>query len=135
MDLTTIRGRIKMIEDLEGENHTAREMLKSALENDQEYTDLNEQAKEMSKTRKQAKNRVLSAPEIQSTAEDIKSNQDEIKTLREILSAELAEYYNKNKTDEIEGADGEPRKFKVIVKLLPRRQSYDKRDSFGQYSK
>lgn len=119
MDIATIRNRIKMIEELEEENSVSKELLKSALENDATYTEVAREAKEVLSKRKKIKDEIYSQSENEKVVEDIKANKEEIDTLQEILSAELAEYYTREKTDEIEDAKGAKRKFKVIVKLLP----------------
>lgn len=107
-----------MIEDLEAENRTLKDLLKSELENSEVYQVTLAKAKEAIGTRRQAKERVLAKPECEKTVSDIKANSEEISTLREILSAELADYYEKNKTDEIVGPDGQQRKFKITVRLV-----------------
>jgi len=119
MDISTIRNRIKMIDELEDENRVSKELLKSALENDVTYTEAAREAKEVLSKRRRIKDEIYSQTENEKVVEDIKANKEEIDTLQEILSAELAEYYTREKTDEIEDAKGAKRKFKVIVKLLP----------------
>ena len=119
MNITTIRQRIRMIEELEGENRVSKELLKSALENDAQYTEVARETKEALSKRRRIKDEIYSQSENEKVVEDIKANKEEIDTLQEILSAELADYYAREKTDEIEDAKGTKRKFKVIVKLLP----------------
>jgi len=108
-----------MIEELEAENKTLKDLIKSELENSESYQAAAAKAKTAIGERRGAKDRVLAKPECEKTVSDIKANNEEISTLREILSAELADYYEKNKTDEIAGPDGQQRKFKIIVKLVP----------------
>ena len=119
MEISTIRNRIKMIEELEEENRASKELLKSVLENDATYTEAAREAKEALSKRKRIKDEICSQSENEKVVEDIKANKEEIDTLQEILSAELAEYYTKEKTDEIEDSSGAKRKFKITVKLLP----------------
>jgi len=120
MDMSAIRNRIKMIEDLEAENRASNELLKSALDNEPAYTDVAKEAKEILARRKRIKEEVLGQVGNEKVVEDIKANKEEISTLLEILSAELAEYYTKEKTDEIEDSSGQKRKFKVLVRLMPK---------------
>jgi len=134
MDLKTIRERIRMIEDLEEENRVSKELINSALENNSEYEQSNEAVKETSKIKKNIKDQIMAEEANKNTLEDIKINREEIKTLKEILSAELAEFYTKNKTDEIQDASGQTRKFKITVRLLPKGKN-ENRDSYGRYSK
>jgi hypothetical protein len=134
MDLEMIRTRMAQIEDLEAEVKKAKELLKSELENDEPYRDAVQKAKEATAQRKQLKEMVFASNNNQSMLEDIKADTEEINTLKEILSAELFEYYGQKKTDEIQDKNGQMRKFKVTVKLLPARDSYDKRDFEGRYA-
>lgn len=117
MDLTTIQTRIRMIEELEAENKTLKDMLKSELENNEDYCAAHAQAKEAITKRRVAKEKAFSDPGCEKSIMDIKANNEEIATLREILSTELTEYYSKEGTDKIIGHDGRPRKFKITVRL------------------
>lgn len=119
MDTSTIRNRIKMIDDLEAENKTSKDLLKSALENDGSYVEAAREAKEALSKRKRIKDTIYSQVENKKVVEDIRANVEEIETLQEILSTELANYYATAKTDNIEDAQGTKRKFKIIVKLMP----------------
>ena len=127
MDIATIQKRIDTLEKLEAEVKTSKEMLNGELDNEEEYVQASEENKAAVTKRKQIKDQILSRGANQKILIDIKENQEEIQTLKEILSAELMEYYQKNNTDEV----GD-RKFKVSVRLLPRKGEY--RNNFGQYS-
>jgi hypothetical protein len=127
MDIGTIQNRIKMIEDLEKENRVFKELIDSELENDEEYIESTKLAKEKALERKRAKDKILSKEGMQKTLSDMKANQEEVNTLREILSVELVDFYQKNKIDEIQDANGVLRKFKLSVKLLPQKGIFDDR--------
>jgi hypothetical protein len=127
MDIGTIQNRIKMIEDLEKENRIFKELINSELENDEEYIESTKAAKEKALERKRAKDKILSKEGMQKTLSDMKANQEEISTLQEILSVELVDFYEKNKIDEIQDANGVLRKFKLSVKLLPQKGIFDDR--------
>jgi len=118
MDLIQTRKRIEQVETLTGELKIAREMLKAELENDPSYVEAAEEAKLAAEKKKSLRNAVLAEPSAAGVVADIKEKQEELSTLQEILSAELYEVYEQNKTDQIEGADGAPRKFKVFAKLV-----------------
>lgn len=135
MDLSVIQKRIAELEKLQEENRISREMLKGELENEMPYLEAVEEVKAAVVKRKQIKDEILSKGANQEVVVNIKNNQEEIKTLRDILSAELAQLYSEQKIDEVTDASGETRKFKVNVKLLPKRATYDQRNAFGQYSK
>jgi hypothetical protein len=125
MEISTIRKRISMIEDLEEENRKSKELLKSALDNDAEYQEAAREAKEVLSKRRRIKEKIMEEPGNKKVVEDIKANKEEIETLQEILSAELVDYYAKNKTDQIEDSNGEQRKFKLVVKLLPKNSNLE----------
>lgn len=117
MDISVIRDRIRMIEELEKDNKVSKEMVKSELEADSDYVDAVKEGKEINAKKKRLKDTILGREGIQKTVFDIKANDEEIATLREILSAELIEFYQEKKTDEIEDAQGVKRKFKFAVRL------------------
>lgn len=119
MDIATIQNRIKMIEDLEKENRTLKEMLESELDSDETYKNAHKTAKEAISARRQVKERIFGKPECERTISDVKANNEEISTLKEIIATELTEYYEKNKTNKILGPDGQERKFKISVRFVP----------------
>ncbi len=121
MDISSIQKRIKMIEDLEGENRTLKDVIDSQLEADGVYQEAAKEAKQKALEKKSARDRVLSDPGNQKTVSDIKANQEEISTLKEILSTELVDFYSKSKQDEIDDGSGVARKFKFSVKIMPRK--------------
>lgn len=133
MDLEMIRTRMSQIDELEEENRKAKELMKDQLENDETFQDANIKSKEALKEKRRIKDSVLA--ESQNLIEDIRANNEEISTLKEILSAELVDYYNQKKTDEIADKTGETRKFKIIVRVMPQKSTYDKRDIEGKYTK
>lgn len=134
MDMSAIQKRIDLLEKYQEEVKNAKEMLNGELENSLEYIQATEEAKEAAEKRKKIKEEILAAGPNQKLVADIKSNTEEINTLKEILSAELIEVYQENKSDIFNDSNGEPRKFKVSVRLLPKRVSYESRDSFGKYT-
>jgi len=127
MDIATIQKRIETLEKIEQEVKTSKEMLNGELENEEEYVQATEETKAAVTKRKQIKDQILARGGNQKILIGIKENQEEIQTLKEILSAELMEFYQKNQTDEV----GD-RKFKVSVRLLPRKGEY--RNNFGEYA-
>lgn len=133
MELATIQKRISELEKLQEEVKIAREMLKGELENDQNYLEAVEQVKAMVQKRKQIKDEILALGPNQEVVANIKTNQEEISTLRDILSAELTEIFQENDTDEIADETGATRKFVVLAKLLPKRS--ERRNQEGQYTK
>jgi len=133
MDLSVIKERISIIEKLEQDNKKSKELLNSALENDKAYTQVADEAKSAARKKKELRDAIYIQEGNAKLAEDIRENLDEIKTLREILSVELMSFYEKNKTDEITDSDGEKRKFKFNVKLMPKGAKTDERDDLGRF--
>ncbi|MFA7253726.1 MAG: hypothetical protein WC107_04170 [Patescibacteria group bacterium] len=127
MDIATIQKRIEQLEKLEQEFKINKEMLKGELENEVTYLEVAEEVKAAVQKRKQIKDEILSKGPNQEVVSNIKSTQEEIGTLKEILSAELTEIYRENQTDEIAG-----RKFKINAKLLPKKGEF--RNDYGQFT-
>jgi len=125
----TIRKRIETLDKLQEENRINKEMLKGELENDLAYLETVEQVKAASQKRKELKQAILDKGPNQEIVASIKDNQEEISTLREILSVELMDFYQKTKSEEIAG-----RRFVFSAKILPKGVN-EKRDVLGKYSK
>lgn len=130
----TVPRRIEQIETLEKENREARLMLKESLENDPIYLESIEEVRSATLKRQKIKNAILAKNENQKIQAGVKENIEELGTLRDILSLELMKIYQEKQTDEIVDQFGEPRKFKIFAKLLPRKKRYDERDEEGKYS-
>lgn len=121
MESTTIQNRIDLLEKLQGEIKVAKDALKAELENDAQYVEESLQTKEAMARKKKAKDTVFANESCQKLLEEIRSNNEEIAILNEILATELMEVYQEKKTNEIEDANGDSRKFILSVKILPKR--------------
>jgi hypothetical protein len=128
MNLETVQKRIEQLEKLEEEVRISKEMLKGELENEVAYLEVTEEMKAVGQKRKGIKDEILGRGPNQEVVATIKENVEEITTLKEILSAELMQVYQENNTDQILD-----RKFKVMVKLLPKKGKFENRNGFGQY--
>lgn len=133
MDIAIIQKRLKTLEEHEVNIKNAREMLKGELDNSPEYQNAVEEAKEANDKKKRIKDEILSKGPNQKLLLEVKENTEEILTLKEILSAELIQIHDEEKSDSITDANGEVRKFKVVAKILPKNGSYQSRDSWGKY--
>lgn len=133
MDVSQIQKRIGMLEKISKEVKDAREMLKEELENDLAYTEAYEEAEAANTKKKRVKEEILGRGPNLKISEDIKANNEELKTLKEILSAELTQVWGENQIDEITDHNGEVRKFQVGAKLLPRKGSGFDRDGEGKF--
>lgn len=133
MDIETIRKRITLLEKYKKENRDAKEMLKGELENDAAYMEALSEAEAANAKKKRIKEEILSRGSNSKLALEMKNNNEEISVLKDILSAELMEVYKEEGTDEISDADGDSRKFKVVVTLLPKGAKGQDRDNLGKY--
>jgi len=133
MDIAIIQKRLKTLEEHEVNIKNAREMLKGELDNSPEYQNAVEEAKEANDKKKRIKDEILSKGPNQKLLLEVKENTEEISTLKEILSAELIQIHDEEKSDSITDANGEVRKFIVLAKILPKNGSYQSRDSWGKY--
>lgn len=129
MDTSAIQKRIDQLDKLVEEVRVQREMLKGEMENDDSYLEAAEAVKMAVAKRKGIRDEIIGKGANQEIVSNMKNNTEEITTLREILSAELFEFYQENKTEMVAG-----RKLKIAVKLLPKNSNSEKRNGFGQYS-
>lgn len=134
MELSTIHKRLTEVENYKQENKVAREALKNEMENNTAYLEACEEVKAATEKRKRIKSEILAQDETQKILIDINENKVELETLEEILSAELVEYHQENKTDEIEDAEGEKRQIKIVAKVMPKKKQWDDRDFEGKYA-
>jgi len=121
MNIATIQRRIEIIAEYEKEMKTAKEMLKSELDNDESFTKATEEYKQTVQKRKRIKDEILNRPDNKKLVDEIKHNSEEVSSLREILSTELIDLYQKNKTDQIEDGKGNHLQVVFSAKLKPSR--------------
>jgi len=117
---TTVPRRIGLIEKYQEEIRIAKETLKVELEDSPEYKEAEVAAKEANQKKKRIKDEIWGRPGNQSLRDDIRINLEEIATLQEILSTELMQIFQEKNTDEVPDESGEPRKFKITAKLMPK---------------
>ncbi len=130
MEETTIQNRIGLMERLEQEIKVAKDALKAECENDAVFVEESLQAKEANARKKAARDKVFANESCQKILDNIKANAEETSILKEILATELMEVYQEKKTNEIQDAEGESRKFVLSVKILPKRANLAKK-KFG----
>lgn len=134
MGLEQVYKRIEAIENLQLEIKNAKEILKGELENEDIYREAIEEANSANSKKKRIKDEILGKGSNQKLVSEVKDNQEELATLRDILSAELMEVYKESDTDEFTDMNGNVRKFTFQVKLLPKGDRGDSRDSYGKYA-
>ena len=123
MEIDQIRARIAELEKNQAETKTAKAAIKQQLDNDAEYIQASEEAKKANLKKKQVKDMIMALPENQKYAEEIRNNNQDLSVLRDILSAELLDYYQKSQKEEFLDDDGKIRKFKIQAKLASDKQN------------
>lgn len=117
-----IKRKILQIEELKDTGRTYKEMIDSYLENDEEYSRLDLQAKEAAKAKNAKKKNLLELNEIKSTADKYKENQLELKEIRQSLSNDLNQFQKLSGASEIELEAGDLRQIVYVAKLVKRAQ-------------
>jgi len=95
-----------------------KEMMESALLNNEAYRTAAEKAKESAKEKGKAKMNVMADPANKQLDEKIKDLSQENKELVAAQSEYLREYARLSGTNEIEGEDGEVREIIYVAKLV-----------------
>ncbi len=95
-----------------------KEMLESALLNDEPYRLAAEKAKETAKEKGKAKLNVMQNSATKQIADKVKDMTQENKELAAAQSEYLREYARLSGTNEIEGDDGEVREIIYVAKLV-----------------
>lgn len=113
-----IKTNIANIDKGKAELKKQREMLTSALENDETYRLHNEEAKKTAKTKAQTKYQIMQQPTNKALAEKVKDLSVEIKDADAALSDYLREYQRLSGANEIETDDGEVREIVYVARLV-----------------
>lgn len=111
--IENLKKRFATLEKIKEELRAERELLKAEIENSAEYLQLSEEIKAIKARQEQlTENNSI----IQDIKEKIKEANQEYTEIKEILSAELVNYYRENNDDQIE-ADGKIYRIKVTAKI------------------
>lgn len=113
-----IKTNITTLDRNKSELKKLKEMLESALLNDEPYKLAAEKAKEAAKEKGKAKLQVLENQATRQVADKIKDMTTENKELMQAQSEYLREYARLSGTSEIETEDGEVREIIYIAKLV-----------------
>ncbi len=113
-----IKTHITGIEKRREELKTHKEMLSSALGNDEAYKEAEEKAKEAAKVKSALKAQIMKQPANAQLGEKTKELALEIKEMDAALSEYLREYQRMSGVNEIEGEDGQVREIIYIAKLV-----------------
>ena len=115
---STIKSHLAQIDKNKAELKSQREMLESALGNDETYRTHAEAAKKAAKVKSQTKFQILQLPANKQLLEKVKSLAAETKELNDALSDYLREYQRMSGSNEIETDDGDVREIIYIAKLV-----------------
>lgn len=113
-----IKTNLSAIERNKAELKKLKEMLESALVNDETYRIVAQKAKDAAKEKGKAKAAVMQNPATKQLDEKVKDLAAETKELHQAQSEYLREYAKLSGTNEIEGEDGEVREIIYIAKLV-----------------
>lgn len=114
----TIKNHISLIDKNKAELKKQREMLESALLNDETYRLHSEEVKKAAKTKAQTKFQIMQLPANKGFADKVKELSAQTKELDTALSDYLREYMRMSGTNEIETDEGEVREIIYIAKLI-----------------
>ncbi len=115
--MSSTTKRIAIIEKLKTEAKELKNMIDDTLENSDEYRELKEQKKHMTREYNLVKDQILNEPKTAKLKEKMKETAKELREEREILSQELAVHFSKVGKSEIEMPDGKVYKFKFSATL------------------
>lgn len=119
----TIKNHISLIDKNKAELKKQREMLESALLNDETYRLHSEEAKKAAKTKALTKYQIMQLPANKGLADKVKELASQNRELDSALSDYLREYMRMSGTNEIETDDGEVREIIYVAKLVKKKSS------------
>jgi hypothetical protein len=106
------------LNDLSYEVKEQQAMLDEILENDQEFQDIDKEAKKQAKLKTTARQKALNTPSAKTTIDKLKETRSQIKELKVALSDYLSQYVALSGTRQIEGPDGVVRQIIYTAKLV-----------------
>ena len=113
-----IKTNITTIDRNKAELKKQREMLNSALENDETYREHAQKAKETAKVKAATRHQIMQQPANKALAERVKELAAEIKDADGALSDYLREYQRISGSNEIETDDGVVREIVYVARLV-----------------
>jgi hypothetical protein len=117
MDSTAIQKRLEMLEKVEADYKTKKEMLQDALRSDEELIALEDKVKDAKQRFMSQKQALLNEPEYRKMVADMKDMAIEIKDTKKLLGDELLAYFMKNNTLEYIDPSGAKRRFMVSARF------------------
>ena len=119
LDLTTlINDYDKTMIELKAQLKEQKKMVKDAFEGDQEYHELSEKSKELTRQKNAIKQRIMKTPAVETVMVKVKDLQAELNDMEDKLSGYLQEYQRVAGTNVIEAPDGELRQIVPVYRLV-----------------
>lgn len=123
MDLSQIAKRTSQIDELTEKIKEQKGMLKAELDNDEAFAEISEKVKDLSEQKKALREQILAKEVNQQIYFECEENSEELKTLKEILTVELVEYYRKNNSNEFLDSHGVKRQFVLKAHLAKKKEN------------
>lgn len=117
-----IERHIQQTDDLKQKIKTVSESMKSMLENDTQLSEVEAEAREVSKKVLERKRSIGESPEFRSFRAKIGEMKDELKELEESLNTHLLSYYQQTGVKTVDMAGGGQREFRIVAKVLPQKK-------------
>lgn len=115
-----IRNHNRQLLEVKENFKKLNEMLKSYLENDDEYREASEAAKNASAKKSAIKQRLLSRPEANNIPAKLEEVKDQKRELEEGLSYYLTQFQQLSGTNEFEDENGDLKQIVYVAKLVKR---------------
>lgn len=121
-----IKNNLSTLDSNKAELKKLRDMMNSALTNDETYRLHEEEAKKAAKQKGATKAQIMKLPANAELAKKVQDMSQGIKEMDEALSDYLKEYQRMSGSNEIEDNDGEVREIKYVAKLVKRSSKFVK---------
>lgn len=113
-----IKSHIASLDRLQEEKKKLADMVSDGLNNDANFKELSDKAKEATKAKSQTRQQIMNRPGVIEFVNKLKNIQSEIKEKSMSLSDYLLEYQKMAGVNQVEGYDGEVREIIQIAKLV-----------------
>ena len=120
MSIEIIQKRLKIINDLQAEINKSKQVYDETLENNPIYQEVQMKEEEVKKIKEASKEKVEKVkenPTLKGINNQIKELKEELKSNKEALSQELADYYRESGSMEIIDLDGNTKHIRFSAKL------------------
>jgi hypothetical protein len=113
-----IKSHIASLDRLKEEKKKLQEMVADGLNNDVNFKELSDKAKEATKAKSQARQQIMNRPGVIEFVNKLKNIASEIKEKNMSLSDYLLEYQKMAGVNQVEGYDGEVREIVQLARLV-----------------